>query len=95
MHSTWPGRDLVRIDALGLREAQPAAGRAGAAPPWRTFRYGEPPVALALHGPAPAPGRVAGAAIDRASLTTAVEPDGRLVHLFRFQTWGWPEPRCR
>jgi hypothetical protein len=87
-----PGADLVRIETMGLREAQPAPGRAGAAPPWRTFRYSEPPVALTLQGPAPAPGRSAGAAIDRAFLTTTIEPDGRLINLFRFQTWGWPEP---
>jgi hypothetical protein len=86
------GGDLVRIDAAGLREAQPAPPREGAAPPWRTFHYGEPPVALTLRGPAPAPERATGAAIDRAILTTAVEPDGRLLHLFRFQVWGWPEP---
>jgi hypothetical protein len=86
------GADLVRLDALGLREAEQAAGRGGAAPPWRTFRYGEPPVALALRGPAPGPGRSGGATIDRASLTTTAEPGGRLVHLFRFQTWGWADP---
>jgi hypothetical protein len=86
------GADLVRIDALGLREAEQAAGRGDTVPPWRTFRYGEPPVALALRGPAPGPGRPGGATIDRASLTTTAEPEGRLVHLFRFQTWGWADP---
>lgn len=86
------GADLVRVDALGLREAQPGAGRAGSVPPWRTFRYGPPPVALALRGPAPAADRAAAAAIDRAALTTTVEPDGRLLHLFRFQAWGWRPP---
>ncbi len=85
------GADLVRLDAVGLREAQQAAGRAGATPPWRTFRYGAPPVALTLRGPAPAPGHADGAAIDRAALTTAAEPDGRSLHLFRFQAWGWRE----
>jgi hypothetical protein len=81
------GADPVRVEALGLREAQPAAGRGGAAP-WRTYRYGAAPVALALRG-SPGAGRTAGATIDGAALTTAVEPDGRLVHLLRFQAWGW------
>jgi hypothetical protein len=86
------GAAPVQVEAVGLREAQPNAVRAGAAPPWRTFRYGAPPVALTLHGSPPAPERAGGAAIDRAVLTTAVEPDGRLLHLFRFQLGGWREP---
>src|SRR5206468_8878934 len=85
------GGDPVRVEAVGLREAQPGASRAGAAAPWRTFRYGAPPVALALSGPLVVT-NLSAATIDRAVLTTAAEPDGRLLHLFRFQAWGWREP---
>jgi hypothetical protein len=81
----------VRVEAAGLREGRPGAPRADPAAPWRAFRYGAPPVALALSGPPAAPDGSA-AAIDRAVLTTAAEPDGRLLHLFRFQAWGWREP---
>jgi hypothetical protein len=85
------GGDPVRVETMGLRQAHPAAPRAEAAVPWRTFRYGAPPVVLTLTGPPAAVDRAA-AAIDRAVLTTAAEPDGRLLHLFRFQAWGWREP---
>jgi len=86
------GADRVRMEGLGLREAQPDAARAGVAPAWRTFRYGAPPVALTLLGSPPAPNPAPGTAIDRAVLTTSVESDGRLLHLFRFQVWVWREP---
>jgi hypothetical protein len=85
------GGDPVRVEATGLRPAQPVAPRAGAPVPWRNFRYSAPPVALTLSGP-PAAAAGAAAAIDRAVLTTAAEPAGRLLHLFRFQAWGWREP---
>jgi hypothetical protein len=85
------GGEPVEVEAAGLREAQPGAPRGGAAAPWRTFRYGAPPVSLALSGPLVATS-LSAASIDRAVLTTAAEPDGRLLHLYRFQASGWHEP---
>ncbi|HZT83001.1 MAG TPA: hypothetical protein VFA26_22415, partial [Gemmataceae bacterium] len=84
------GPDVVRVESQGLSEA-PAGPRGAAAPPWRTFRYGAPPVSLRLRGrphagPQPdAPEAV----IDRASLTTSVDPGGRLVHHHRFRVANW------
>lgn len=83
------GANLVQVEALGLREAQPSSPRGRAAPPWRTFRYGPPPLALTLRGrPAEGDAR-AEAAVDRAALTTTARPDGRLLHHYRFQLWNW------
>jgi len=86
------GAAMARIEASGLHAIQPASSRSGAVLPWRTFRYGAPPVALILHGAALSLDPANVGAIDRAVLTTGVEPDGRLVHLFRFQAWGWTAP---
>lgn len=82
------GASLVRMETEGLREA--AGGRAGAASPWRAFRYAQPPVALTLRGQAPVVDRSAAVFADEAALTTYVEPGGRLLNHFRFRLGsGW------
>jgi hypothetical protein len=52
---------------------------------------GRPSAPRAPQGPPPGEDRGL-AVIDRAVLTTAAEPTGRLLHLFRFQVRGWHEP---
>ncbi len=84
------GAALARVEAPGLHEIQPVPDRSGSALPWRTFRYGSPPLALTLYGAGP--GAAAAGTIDRAVLTSAVETGGRLVHLFRFHASGWNQP---
>ncbi len=84
------GANRVQVETYGLREA-PGGGRGRATPPWRTFRYGAPPVALTVRGQSADADRAAEASVDRAALTTAVRADGRLVHHYRFRVWNWLE----
>jgi hypothetical protein len=86
------GGDPVRVEGLGLREAEPAANQSGPSLPWRTLRYGAGPVTLTLRAAEVVLARAPGASVDRAALTSAAEPDGRLLHTFRFQARGWHEP---
>lgn len=78
------GADRVQVDSTGLQE-----GNGGLAPSWRTFRYHLSPLALTLYGRPPAADRTAEAVADQAELTLYVEPNGRLLHHFRFQVWNW------
>jgi hypothetical protein len=88
------GADSVHMEARGLEESS-AAHQAGTRSSWRTFRYGHAPATLVLHGRAPGPDLAAGAAFDRARLTTYVEAQGRLLHRFGFQVANWPQPELR
>jgi hypothetical protein len=91
------GADLVQVESFGLREVQSAQPRGQAAVPWRTLRYSQFPVALALRDRAAEVDRSGEAVIDRSWLTTAVRPDGRLIHGFRFRVWNWRQailPLC-
>jgi hypothetical protein len=63
--------------------------RPGPPSAWQPLRYGRQGASLTLAGPALSAHRFAEEAIDRARLTTWVEPDGRLVHDFRFQVRNW------
>lgn len=82
------GAELVQAEAEGLHEA--AAAEGAAASPWRTFRYGAPPLALRLRGRAAA-APVASAAIDRVFLTSYAEPTGRVLHHYRFELSNWKQ----
>jgi hypothetical protein len=92
------GNDLIQVESDGLRELgfgessqrldSGRPGRRGAAP-WRSFRYGHPPMALVLRGRPPALDRSVEAVVDQAELNVSAEPGGRLMHFFRFQTWNW------
>ncbi|MFN4259827.1 MAG: hypothetical protein ACK4RK_11050 [Gemmataceae bacterium] len=76
------GTDLVQVDTTGLSAAEPGAS-------WRTYRYGHPPLRLALRGRSPQADRSAETVADAAWLTVYVEPNGRLLHHFRFHVWNW------
>jgi hypothetical protein len=96
--------ELREVRAVAVREA----GRGGAGPAdrpegWRVFGYGPalfperlPALSVRVRAadpdrppPAAAGGREA---CDRSRLTTYVEPDGRLLHYFRFRVWNWRRP---
>jgi hypothetical protein len=83
------GADVVQVHSAGLTESVSAP--AGAATPWRTFRYGQTHVALTLSGHSLAPGRATEAAIDRARLTTRVGTGGVLHYHFSFQVANWKQ----
>jgi hypothetical protein len=93
------GTDLVHMDARGLQEVsepartdetmRPTRPLATRSSSWRSFRYGTGPMSLVLHAQTPAEDRSAEAVVDRAWLTTSLEPSGRLVHHFRFHVWNW------
>jgi hypothetical protein len=85
------GSDLIRVEAVGLREARPAISRARAPVPWRTFRYSNPAVALTLHGQTLPADRVTEAVADQALLTTFVEPGGSIQHYFAVRVANWPQ----
>jgi hypothetical protein len=85
------GANLLQVEAVGLRELQAPVGARGNSPsPWRAFRYGQAPVALALRGQAAAD-RAPRPVIDRAELTTCAATDGRVLYRYRFQVWSWQQ----
>jgi hypothetical protein len=91
------GARLVQVTWSGLREpqaAQPPAGRVSPSP-WRVFRYGQPPLALAVtFAPDPsaaAADRAPAAVIDQVRLVTTAGTEGRLVSSFRFRARQWPQ----
>jgi hypothetical protein len=87
------GANLVQAESVGLREVQaPAGGRSGGPPPWRAFHYGQPPLALTLHGQGAAPDQASAPAVDRAHLTTYAGPDGHLLLHYRCQVEDWQQP---
>ncbi|HWG46367.1 MAG TPA: hypothetical protein VN688_26630, partial [Gemmataceae bacterium] len=83
------GADLVQLRSIGLSEA--VATSVDGTTPWRTFRYGQNDVALALWGQARAADRAAVAVIDRARLITSVGAGGVLQHHFSFQVANWEQ----
>jgi hypothetical protein len=100
------GAETIRVEMAGLRETASGPNVAkgdgtikttGTVPfadaisPWRTFRYGALPAFLSLHGAAPLADPDGAAVIDRAHLTTYVEPNGRLVHHLAFLVWNWKQ----
>ncbi len=82
--------DLVHPHSQGLREAAALPG--SGTPPWRTYRYGQSAVGLALTGAAQVSSRASTAVIDRAVLLTHAGGDGGLHHRFSFQVANWNEP---
>jgi hypothetical protein len=98
------GAELLGARAHAVREVgRDGPARESRPPGWRLFRYG-PAVfpgqlpALSVHVRAADPDRPATAsrggreACDRSRLTTYVEPQGRLLHHFRFRVWNWRRP---
>jgi hypothetical protein len=83
------GADLVRVETVGLREAV-STPRAGAVP-WRTFRYGQTEVGLALAGQTLVDDRSPRVVIDRARLITYLGSGDVLRHHFAFQVSNWKE----
>lgn len=84
------GAGLVNAVTKGLDEVT-TASPAGVSAPWRTFRYGRFPVALSLHGRITAPQRPMAAWVERARLTTYVEPMGRLLNYYSFHVRNWKQ----
>ncbi|MCI0457881.1 MAG: hypothetical protein L0Z62_13015 [Gemmataceae bacterium] len=95
------GSELLDTRAVAVRETTGPARAASAArqESWHAFRYGAPwfsrqlPTLEArtrtLRGVSPGPREVC----DRCVLTSSVEPQGRLLHHFRFRVWNWGEKR--
>lgn len=80
------GADLVRLESQGLLEV-PGAALGGALSPWRAFRYGPAPAALTLHGRVLASDHATDMVVDRAHVTTVLEPGGRLVQHLAMEVW--------
>jgi hypothetical protein len=81
---------IDRIEPIGLGEIATVSA-AGDTTPWRTFRYSRLPVSLVLHGRTAMPDRRMTAWIERARLTTYVQPAGQLLNYYSFQVRNWKQ----
>ncbi|MHB1423412.1 MAG: hypothetical protein ACYC3I_09515 [Gemmataceae bacterium] len=83
------GADLVHVQTVGLHETAAAVEKGATA--WRTFRYGQSEVGLALSGQARPSDRAVVASIERARLVVSVGANGVSRHHFAFQVANWNE----
>jgi hypothetical protein len=82
--------DGLEIESEGLRETS-LSPQPGISPMWRSFQYGQPPLALRLHGRITSSESSPSVSVDAAHLTTFVYPDGRLLHRFTFELRHWKQ----
>jgi hypothetical protein len=87
------GANRVRVETVGLRELQaPAGPRGNAPPPWRSFHYSQPPLALTVSGQGAAADLAPRPSLDHAQLTAYAGPDGALLLHYRFEARNWQQP---
>lgn len=88
------GVEALSFTSRGPLE-MPASSMQSRTSVWRTFRYGPAVVDLLVQGKRSLPGALGGSVsdpvVDRALLAVTVEPEGRLLHHFRFQASHWKQ----